>query len=139
LCIGIEVQADEIVKQLKREFDAAPLTQAKIDAFLKLYRHVAQTVAIEHLERVPEESPYPLEIYYKLDDVSLVYLLRNCRGIFNGKEYSDIEAFIHRHKDDGVLLLKATYKIQLTNIAKPDEETISAFLPLKKEKTVGKR
>jgi hypothetical protein len=139
MCIGIEVQADEIVKQLKREFDAAPLTQPKIDAFLKLYRHVARTVDIKHLERIPQESPYPLEIYYKLDDVSLVYLLRNCRSIFNGKEYSEIEAFIHRHKDDGVLLLKATYKIQLSEIAKPDEETISVFLPLKKEKTMGKR
>lgn len=139
ICVGIEVQADEIVKQLKREFNAAPLAQSKIDAFLKLYRHIAQTVDIKNLERVSEESPYPLEIYYKLDDVSLVYLLRNCRGIFNGNEYSDIEAFIHRHKEDGVLLLKATYKIQLTEIAKPDEETISVFLPLKREKTMGKR
>ena len=51
-----------------------------------------------------------------------MYLLRNCRNIFNGQEYSAVEEFIHRHKDDGVLLLKGTYKIQLTEIAKPEKE-----------------
>jgi hypothetical protein len=68
-----------------------------------------------------------------------MYLLRNCRNIFKGQEYSAMEEFIQRHKDDGVLLLKATYKIQLTEIAKPMEETTPAFLPLEKEKIIRKK
>ena len=83
-----------------------PLSQNKIDAFLKLYRAIAEDIDIKDLERIPEESHHPLEIYYKIDDVSLMYLLRNCRNIFKGQEYSAMEEFIHRHKDDGVLLLK---------------------------------
>jgi len=50
-----------------------------------------------------------------------------------------MEEFIHRHKDDGVLLLKATYKIQLTEIAKLSKKVISSPLPLEKEKIIEKK
>ena len=52
------------------------------------------------------------KIYYKLDDVSLAYLLRNCRNIFKGPEYRRSRPSSIGHKDDGVLLLKANYAIQ---------------------------
>src|SRR4030066_781909 len=116
-CTAIEIQGEEISQQLKREIKP-PLSQTQIDAFIKLVRHLFQNIDINDLERVPEDSPHPLEIYYKISDVHLMYLLRNCRNIFKGQEYLAIEEFIHRHKDDGVLLLKATYKIQITEMAK---------------------
>jgi hypothetical protein len=47
-----------------------------------------------------------------------------------------MEEFIHRHKDDGVLLLKATYKIQLTEMAKPKIKPFPATLSLGKEKII---
>jgi hypothetical protein len=50
-----------------------------------------------------------------------------------------MEEFIHRHKDDGVLLLKATYKIQLTEIPKPREKAVPASLPLEKENIIAKK
>jgi hypothetical protein len=137
-CTALEILSEEISKQLKRELKPPP-TQNKIDAFLKLYRHIFESIDIKDLERIPEESYHPLEVYYKIDDIRLMYLLRNCRNIFKGKGYSAVEDFIHRHKDDGVLLLKATYKIQLTEIAKPGGKTIHAILPLKKEKIIGKK
>jgi len=65
--------------------------------------------------------------------------LRNCRNIFKGQEYLAIEEFIHRHKDDGVLLLKATYKIQLTEGAKTKKKAAPASLPLEKEKIIAKK
>jgi len=136
-CTTIEIQEEEISKQLIRELKL-PSSSTQISAFLKLYRHVAEDIDLRELERVPEESPYPLEIYYKIDDLHLMYLLRNCRNIFKGQEYSAMEEFIHRHKDDGVLLLKATYKIQLTEIAKPEKRAMAASLPRKKEKMVEK-
>src|SRR4030043_2289898 len=117
-CITLEIQSEEISKQFKREL-TPPLSQNKIDAFLKLYREIAEDINIKDLERIPEESHYPLEIYYRLDDIHSMFLLRNCRNIFKGQEYSAIEEFIQRHKDDGVLLLKATYEIKLTEMAKP--------------------
>ncbi len=112
-CIAVEIQSDEILKQLAREMNPFP-SQYKIDAFLKLMRALVEDIEIQDLERIPEESHHPLETYYKIDDVRVMYLLRNCRRIFKGREYSAIEEFIHRHKDDGLLLLKATYKIQIT-------------------------
>ena len=137
-CTDIEIQAEEISKQLKKELNS-PLSQNKIDAFLKLYRAIAEDVDIKDLERIPEESQYPLEIYYKLDDIRLMYLLRNCRNIFKGQEYSAMEEFIHRHKDDGVLLLKATYKIRLTEIAKPRKKAIPASFASKKDKIAARK
>jgi len=137
-CTAIEIQSEEISKQLKRELKP-PLPQNKIDAFLKLYHAIAEDIDIKDLERIPEESHHPLKVYYKIDDIRLMYLLRNCRNIFKGQEYSAMEEFIHRHKDDGVLLLKATYKIQLTEIAKLSKKVISSPLPLEKEKIIEKK
>ena len=137
-CSAIEIQSEEISKQLKRELKP-PFPQNKIDAFLKLYRAIVEDIDIKDLERIPEESRYPLEIYYRLDDIHSMFLLRNCRNIFKGQEYSVIEEFIQRNKDDGVLLLKATYKIKLTEVAKPRKETITDSLPFKKDKIAAKK
>jgi hypothetical protein len=137
-CIRLEIQTEAIVKQLRREFEAFPLPQNKITAFLKLYQHIAENIDIQNLERVAEESPNPLEIYYKMDDLSLAYLLRNCRNILNKQEYLDIEPFIQRHKDDGVLLLKATYQIKITKRAKAKKKPVSVPVLLEKKKTAEK-
>ena len=137
-CSTIEIQSEEISKQLKREMKPS-LSQNKINAFLKLYRAIAEDIDIKDLERIPEESNHPLEIYYKLDDLHSMFLLRNCRNIFKGQGYSAIEEFIQRHKDDGVLLLKANYKIEFTEVAKPRKKAITASLPLKKEKIALKK
>jgi hypothetical protein len=137
-CTAIEIQSKEISKQLKRELKP-PLSKTKIDAFLKLYGAIVENINIDDLERISEESPYPLEIYYKIDDLRLMYLLRNCRNLFKGQEYLAIEEFIHRHKDDGVLLLKATYQIQLTESAKKKKKLVPASYPLEKEKIIIKK
>jgi len=137
-CTAIEIQWKEISKQIERELKP-PLSQNQIDAFLKLYQAIAENIDIKDLERIPEESDHPLKIYYKIDDIRLMYLLRNCRNIFKGQEYSAVEEFIQRHKDDGVLLLKGTYKIQLTEIAKPEKKAMPASLPLEKEIIIGKK
>ena len=135
-CAAVEVQAEELSKQLKRELQPPP-SQNQIDAFLKLCQSITEGIEVKDLERIPEESHCPLEVYYRMDDIHLMYLLRNCRHIFKGKEYSAVEEFIHRHKDDGVLLLKATYKIQLSQKVKPDKECIPAALSLKEPKIIG--
>ena len=135
-CIAVEIQSEEISKQLERELEP-PLSQDKMDAFLKLVGAIVEGIDIKDLERIPEESHHPLEVYYKIDDVRVMYLLRNCRNIFKGKEYLAMEEFIHRHKDDGVLLLKATYKIQITQMAKTRKRTTPLPLPIEKEKILG--
>jgi hypothetical protein len=137
-CVAIEIQPEEISKQLKRELDPPP-SQNKIDAFLKLCQAIVENVEIRDLERIPEESHHPLEVYYKIDDIHLMYLLRNCRNIFKGQEYSAMEEFIHRHKDDGVLLLKSTYKIRLIEKIKPEKKVTPNSLPLKGAKIIGKK
>jgi len=139
-CSGVEIQPKEITQQLKGEFKRSPLSETQISAFLKLYRHIVKIIDIKNLERVSEESLHPLEIYYKMDDISLFYLLRNCRNVFKGKAYLDIEEFISRHKDDGVLLLKVRYKIQITRREKTKKEAAPSLILAenKKVKVIGK-
>jgi hypothetical protein len=108
------------------------LTETQMDTFLQLVQHVGKRLDVNALERVPEESPYPLEIYHKMDDVSIMYLLRNCRNFFKGKAYAQIEGFVHRHKDDGVLLLKAVYRIEILERREPKRTEVTP-LPLMKK------
>jgi len=138
-CVAIEIQSKEIGEQLEREFKATPFPKAKIAAFLKLYRNIAETSDIRNLERVPEDSFNPLEIYYRIEEVNLFYLLRNCRNIFKGQEYLDIEEFICRHKDDGVLLLKATYEIQIIERVESQRKPASIPIPLEGKKVMEKK
>lgn len=123
--VQLDLQADEIRKQLQWEVDSPPLKEEQLEAFVELYRHVLKKMDVDRLERVAYESSHPLEIYYKMDEVSLFYLLRNCRSLFKGDDYRAIESFIHRHKEDGVLLLKATYQIQLVQSHSGQKETLS--------------
>src|SRR3972149_4130062 len=85
-CIAVEIQSEEISRQLERELKPA-LSQDKMDAFLKLMGAIVEDIDMRDLERIPEESHHPLEVYYKIDDVRVTYLLRNCRHIFKGQEY----------------------------------------------------
>jgi hypothetical protein len=127
-CVDLQFQLEAIEKQLAREMKSS-LTQTQVDTFLRLVQHLGKELDLNTLERVSEESPSPLEIYYKMDDLSLMYLLRNCRNFFKGTTYGEIEGFIHRHKDDGVLLLKATYRIVILERQKPRRtETASVSL-----------
>jgi hypothetical protein len=138
-CAKIEIQSKEVEQQLRAEFNTKSLPANKIEAFLKLLHYIARTVDIEKLERISEESSNPLEIYYKMDDISLVYLLRNCRNIFDGQEYLKIVEFIDRHKDDGVLLLKARYEMLINRVAKSKQEPVSAQASLKMKKVADKK
>ena len=133
---GVEVQSEEITKQLKMEFRTPPFSETKISAFLKLYKCIVRGVDTKNLERISEESSHPLEEFYKMDDMSLFYILRNCRNIFKGMEYSDIEDFIYRHKDDGVLLLKARYRIKISEKPKAQKEAASTVIPAEVKKVI---
>jgi hypothetical protein len=136
-CIDLKMQSGEILRQLEREVTPL-LSQDKMDAFLRVMGAIVGDIDVSDLERFPEETHHPLEVYYKIDDGHVMHLLRRCRNIFEEQEYLAIEEFIHRHKDDGVLLLKATYKIEMKELARP-KKTIPAFVHLEKKKVVGQK
>ncbi len=137
--LRLEIQPEGIIKQLRREVNSPPLKEEHLEAFLKVYGHVLKNIDPDNLERIPEDSAHPLEIYYRMDDVSLAYLLRNCRTIFAGEDYKAIEAFIHRHREDGVLLLKATYQIQLVEGAKLKKDVLPISKDIETRRYVEKK
>ena len=125
-CTGIQIQAEEIAKQLEREQGLPP---QKIATFVKLYQRIADSMEIGNLERVAEESGNPLEVYCKMDDTSLAFLLRNCRNVFEGQQYLDIEQFIEGHKENGVLLLKAIFHLQIVEKGESKSKAASPSFP----------
>jgi len=137
-CTGVEVQSEEITKQLKRELTTHPFSETKISAFLRLYRRIVRGIDPKNLEKISEGPSHPLEEFYRMDDISLFYLLRNCRNIFKGVEYPDVEDFIYRHKDDGALLLKARYRIKMSEKPKTKKESVSTVIPAEIKKVVKK-
>jgi hypothetical protein len=134
-CTGIQIQSKEIEKQLERELE---LPNQKIAAFVRLYQRIADGMEIGNLERVPEESANPLEVYYTMDDISLAFLLRNCRNIFEGQQYLDIKQFIEGHKEDGVLLLKATFQIRIAEKGKSKSKAPPPALLMESRKSLKK-
>jgi len=136
-CLSVEVQSKEIKKQLLAECPG--LSEEKAESFIRLCHDILKMVDIKNLERSKEESSHPLEIYYQMDDVTIAHLLRRCRKIFQGKEYLDIEDFINRHRDDSVLLLKATHGIEITQVAEPKKEIRPVAFPIESRKLLRQR
>jgi hypothetical protein len=137
-CISLEIQSREITKQLEIEFRANPLSQKKITAFLHLVEEITQGLDAGHLERVPEESLNPLEIYYRMDDVHTAFLLRRCRKIFDREEFEGIQEFVQHHREDGVLLLRGKHQIQMVEVARAEEEVKESSVPAEKKRLAEK-
>jgi len=137
-CVSLEIQSREITRQLEIELRANPLSQKKITAFLHLLQEIAQGLEADHLERVPDESLNPLDIYYRMDDVHTAFLLRRCRRIFNREEFEAIQEFVHLHREDGVLLLRGKHQIQVMEVAKAEEERVEATISQEKKSLAKK-
>ncbi len=137
--LRLEAQSEAILKQWSFEFKKNPSLLERGETFLGIFQKVLHSLRIDQLERIDEESPSPLDIYHRLDDIGLAFLLRNCRNRFKGKDYSEVEGFINRHKDDGVLLVKATYQIQIHEKVKTKKEAIPDLLSLEKQKALQKK
>jgi hypothetical protein len=138
-CISLEIQSREITRQLEIEFRANPLSQKKITAFLHLVQEITQGLDASHLERVPEESSHPLEIYYRMDDVHTAFLLRRCRKIFDREEFEGVQEFVHHHREDGVLLLRGKHQIQMVEVARGEEEVKEATVSTEEKRLAKKQ
>ncbi len=137
-CVGLEIQSREITRQLEIDFRANPLSQKKITDFLHLLQEIAQGLDAGRLERVPEESLNPLEIYYRMDDVHTAFLLRRCRKLFDREEFETIQEFVHHHREDGVLQLRGKHQIQLMEVARAEEEMVEVTLSEEKKSLAKK-
>jgi hypothetical protein len=113
-CTRIDIQSQQIKKQLEREFKHSPISDYEIEAFLKLCQEVALSADVEKLGKTPEEREHPLTKFCKLDQISLKHLLKKCHTLFGKQGYREIDEFIYRHIDDGVLMLKATFEISFS-------------------------
>jgi len=138
-CVSLEIQSREIARQLEIEFRANPLSQKKVTALLQLLQEIAQGLEGGLLERAQEESLNPLDIYYRMDDVHSAFLLRRCRKIFNREEFEVIQEFVHRHREDGVLLFRGTHQIEMVEVARAEKEVREAAVSAEKKRLAKKQ
>jgi hypothetical protein len=132
--LSVKIQEKAIQKQMARDFRQPPLPPRKVESFIRLCKDIARGVDPAALDRAPDVSTHPLEVFCRMDDMSLMCLLRNCRHLFDAEEYPAVERFVLNEKEDGALLLVATYRIDLVERRESQVGAFSAFPATERKK-----
>ena len=121
--VNLEVQSDEIRRQIRNEIQHPPITEAKIERFIKIIEKVVSRFSAGNKIEITAETDTPLISFCKMDASFTREILSLSGEIFDAKELKEIEQFIHRNNDYDepmTLLLKRTFAIERRN-TKPIE------------------
>ncbi|MBW2652923.1 MAG: hypothetical protein JRC57_07585 [Deltaproteobacteria bacterium] len=116
--ISLEVQLDEIRKQLRDEIKHPSITETKIERFIQIIEKVASQFSAGDKIEITAETDTPLISYCKMDTDFTREILRLSGGIFSAEELKEIEQFIYRNNNDNepmTLLLKRAFTIEEEN------------------------
>ena len=116
--ISLEVQLDEIRKQLHDEIKHPYITEAKIERFIQIIEKVASQFSAGDKIEITAETDTPLISYCKMDTDFTREILRLSEEIFSAEELKEIEQFIYRNNNDNepmTLLLKRAFTIEEEN------------------------
>ena len=119
----LELQLDEIRKQLHDDVKHPSITEAKIERFLQIIENVASQFSPGEAMEITAESDTPLVSYCKMDAEYTRKILKLSEKIFRAEELKEIERFVHRNNNDNgpmTLLLKRAFTIEEEN-TKPIE------------------
>ena len=111
----LEVQSDEIRRQMKEEIAHLPLAAAKIEQFIKIVEKVVSRSPMRDAIEITAESDTPLDAYCKMAANSVREILRLSEGVFDAKEMRKVEQFIYRNNnfnDSMTLLLKRSFDVK---------------------------
>jgi hypothetical protein len=99
--LSIEVQENEIKKEMKNHFSWAPATcpkDDKIDVFVGLIKEVIQTLQPQRIE-ISEDSYLDDAVSYGiLDDATLDLLMDKCAVCFLPDELASLRRFVETHR-----------------------------------------
>lgn len=100
--VTLEIQANEIRKELKPRFYWAPgnsLDDEKIELFLRLFSEVVDAIDPRTV-KVSEHSHDDASISYGLlDGAALEALMSKCAACFSSEDLDSIHAFVTSHRD----------------------------------------
>ena len=121
--ISLEVQSDEIRRQICDEIKRTSITEAKIKRFIQIVEKVVSQFSAKGKIEITAETDTPLVSYCKMDAGFVKKILSQIREIFDTEELKEVEQFIDRnnnYNDPMTLLLKRTFAIDREN-TKPIE------------------
>ncbi len=116
--ISLEVQLDELRKQLHDEIKHAAIAETKIEQFIQIVEKVVSQFSAGDKIEITAETDTPLISYCKMNTDCTGEVLNLSREIFNREELREIEQFIHRNNnydESMTLLLKRTFVIEREN------------------------
>jgi hypothetical protein len=125
----LEVQSDEIRRQMSEEMVPPPLAAAKIEQFIKIVEKVVSRSPMRNTIEITAESDTPLGAYCKMDATIVRGILRLSEEVFDAKELRKVEQFIYRNnnfKDPMTLLFKRSFDVKRKRTAplKSDEKQL---------------
>ena len=123
----LEVQSDEIRRQMNEEIAHPPLAAAKIEWFIKIVEEVVSRSPMRDAIEITAETDTPLGSYCKMDAGTVREILRLSEEVFDTKELRKVEQFIYHNNnfnDSMTLLLKRSFDVKRRHAAplKSDKE-----------------
>jgi len=111
----LEVQSDEIKKQMSEEINTPPIAETKIERFVQIVEKVVSQSSFGDKIEITAETYTPLISHCKMDTNSIMEVLRLSGEIFDTEELKKVEQFIHRnnnYNEPMTLLLKRRFTIK---------------------------
>ncbi len=110
--VSVEVQENEVRKEMKYHFPwslSSPMTEEKIELFIKLFQEVAADLDSDEIEACGHSYADSLVEYGRLEPSAKEALMERCQSHFSPEEIEEIKRFISAHlEDDGVMTLRLT-------------------------------
>lgn len=124
---NLELQSDEIRKQMSEEIKDPTISETKIERFIQIVEKVISQPPIRDKIEITAETDTPLISHCKMDASSIREILSLSREIFNAGELKKVEQFIRRNNNYNepiTLLLKRAFiiKRKSTKPIEPKEE-----------------
>jgi len=112
---NLEVQYNEIKKQMSEEIRDPPLAETKIEQFIQIIEKVVSQFPSKDKIEITAETDTPLISYCKMGINSVREILGLSGKIFDAEELKKVEQFIHQnnnYNEPMTLLLKRMFTIK---------------------------
>lgn len=111
----LEVQSDEIRRQMSEEITLPPIAEGKIEQFIQIIKMVVSQSPMRDSIEITAETDTPLVSYCKMDTNYIKKISSLGKDVFNEEELKKVEQFVYRNNNYNkpmTLLLKRTFTIK---------------------------
>jgi hypothetical protein len=111
----LEIQSNEIRKQMSEEIKDPPIAETKIERFIQIIEKVVSQPTVSDKVQITAETDTPLISHCKMNTNSIKEISNLSKEIFDAKGLKKVEQFIHRNNNYNqpmTLLLKRKFTVK---------------------------